>query len=284
MNALIAPDQVRQDFFAHERLVTTLYRAVKPDPVAIQFVGRVACLSAIGDALRAKLHPNPADISVIMGGINALLDQSITGVTLRERATPALDLSMINFQALAGRFAASKHKNTDLERLKAAIRAQLEHLVELNPTRADFAQKFQELIDSYNNGSRNIEQIYEDLLKLSLSLTDEEQRHVREHISEEELVIFDILTRPAPELTTEERAEVKKVARALLQKLKSLLVINWRQKIQARAKLRDAIETELDAGLPRAYTPEMFNEKCSAVFEHVYDKYPEPGAGVYSVM
>mgnify|MGYP003346817375 CR=1 FL=1 len=69
MNALIAPDQVRQDFFAHERLVTTLYRAVKPDPVAIQFVGRVACLSAIGDALRAKLHPNPADISVIMGGI-----------------------------------------------------------------------------------------------------------------------------------------------------------------------------------------------------------------------
>jgi type I restriction enzyme R subunit len=32
-------------------------------------------------------------------------------------------------------------------------------------------------------------------------------------MSEEELVIFDILTRPAPELSTEERAEVKKAAR-----------------------------------------------------------------------
>jgi hypothetical protein len=30
-------------------------------------------------------------------------------------------------------------------------------------------------------------------------------------MTEEELVVFDILTRPAPELSTEERAEVKKV-------------------------------------------------------------------------
>ena len=284
VNALIAPDQVRQDFFAHERLVTTLYRAVKPDPVAIQFAGRVACISAIGDAIRAKLHPNPADISKIMGGINALLDQSITGVTMRDRGPAPLDLSKINFKALADRFKQSAHKNTDLETLKAAIRAQLEHLMELNPTRADFATKFEELIDSYNNGSRNIQQVFDELLKLSLGLSDEEQRHVRESMSEEELVIFDILTRPAPELSTEERAEVKKIARELLKKMKALLVINWRQKIQARAKLRDAIESELDAGLPRAYTPELFNQKCSAVFEHVYDKYPEPGAGVYSVM
>lgn len=45
-------------------------------------------------------------------------------------------------------------------------------------------------------------------------------------MSEEELVIFDILTQPTPELSTEERAEVKKVARKLLAKLKVLLVLN----------------------------------------------------------
>ena len=36
-------------------------------------------------------------------------------------------------------------------------------------------------------------------------------------MTEEELVIFDILTRPAPELSADERAEVKKVARELLE-------------------------------------------------------------------
>jgi type I restriction enzyme R subunit len=101
-------------------------------------------------------------------------------------------------------------------------------------------------------------------------------------MSEEELVILDILTRPAPELSTEERAEVKKVARELLTKLKSLLVLNWRQKSTARSQLKLAIEDTLDLGLPRAYTPELYQQKCSAVFEHVYDSYPERNAGVYA--
>ncbi len=55
---------------------------------------------------------------------------------------------------------------------------------------------------------------------MSNSLNDEEQRHVRENISEEELVIFDVLTRPSLELGAAERAEVKKVARDLLARLK----------------------------------------------------------------
>jgi hypothetical protein len=45
-----------------------------------------------------------------------------------------LDLSKINFEALAQRFKESKHKNTDLEVLKAAIRAQLEKMIQLNRT------------------------------------------------------------------------------------------------------------------------------------------------------
>ena len=40
-----------------------------------------------------------------------------------------MDLSKIDFNALAAKFKESKHKNTDLEVLKAAIRAQLEKLI-----------------------------------------------------------------------------------------------------------------------------------------------------------
>ena len=166
--------------------------------------------------------------------------------------------------------------------LKAAIRAQLERMIQLNRTRADFAEKFEALIESYNAGSRSIEELFEELVKLSNSLNDEQERHVRENMSEEELVIFDILTRPAPALTTEERVEVKKTARELLARLKGLLVLNWRQKQQARAKLMDSIKDTLDTALPRAYTPELYNQKCSAVFEHVYECYPERDAGVYA--
>ena len=282
INALIAPESLRRDFFGHEQLVGTLYRAVKPDPAALEFAQRVAGIATLAAAIRAKLSPDPPDISTIMGQITGLLDKSITGLTIREAGPPAIDLSKVNFEVLAQRFKESKHKNTDLEALKAAIRAKLERLIRLNRTRADFAEKFEALIESYNAGSRSIEQLFEELLTLSNTLDDEQERHVRENLTEEELVIFDILTRPAPELTTEERAEVKKVARDLLMRLKDLLVLNWRQKSAARSALRLAIEDTLDAGLPRAYRPEMYRQKCSAVFEHVYESYPERNEGVYA--
>ncbi len=42
---------------------------------------------------------------------------------------------------------------------------------------------------------------------------------MREQLTEEELTVFDLLTRPGPDLTSEERDEVKKVARQLLEKV-----------------------------------------------------------------
>lgn len=282
INALISPDPLRREYLAHERLVSTLYCAVKPDPSVLEFVGRVSCLTALAQAIRAKLNPDPPDVSAVMNDINGLLDESITGHEISDRGPPPLDLSKINFEALAKRFKQTPHKNTELEALKAAIRSKLEVMISLNQTRADFALKFEALIETYNAGSRSIEDLFAELLALSQSLSDEEQRHVREHMSEEELVVFDILTRPAPALSVEERAEVKKVARDLLARLKDLLVLNWRQKAAARSQLKLAIEDVLDVGLPRAYTPELYQQKCSAVFEHVYVSYPERDAGVYA--
>lgn len=282
IEALIAPESVRRDFFGHDQVVGTLYRAVKPDPAALEFAERVAGIATLATVIRTKLSPNPPDISAILGQISELLDESITGLSIRDGGPPAIDLSKINFEALAQRFQASKHKNTDLEALKAAIRARLEKLVRLNRTRADFTEKFEALIESYNAGSRNIEQLFEELIKLSHSLDAEQSRHVRENLSEEELVIFDILTRPAPELSNDERTEVKKVARELLERLKQLLVLNWRQKAAARSALRLTIEDTLDTGLPRAYSKEIYLQKCVALFEHIFESYPERNRGIYS--
>ena len=68
----------------------------------------------------------------------------------------------------------------------------------------------------------------------------------------------------------------------LLERLKALLVLNWRQKTTARSQLKLTIEDTLDAGLPRAYTPDLYQQKCAALFEHVYESYPERNAGVYA--
>lgn len=282
MNALISPDPLRRAFLGHERLVRRLYQAVKPDPAALEFGERVACLATLADSIHARLNPNKPDLSQVMGDINVLLDESILGHSIREQGTPPLDLSMVDFEALARRFRQSPQKNIELETLKAAIRVQLETLIGLNRTRANYAERFEQLIEAYNSGSRSIDWLFEELLQLGRNLSEEEERHVRENMTEEELVVFDILTRPSPELTEAERSEIKKVARELLARLKALLVLNWRQKASARSQLKLAIEDALDTGLPAAYSRELYQSKCSTIFEHMYEKYPERDKGVYA--
>jgi len=66
---------------------------------------------------------------------------------------------------------------------------------------------------------------------------------------------------------------VKKVARQLLARLRSLLTVDWQKTAQARARVRDTIEHALDNCLPRAYTPDIFKAKAGVVFQYVYERY-----------
>ncbi len=280
---LISPDPLRKQFLAHERLVRTLFQAVKPDPAVLEFASSAYCLGIIADEIRLRTGgAGPSDISEVLSKVNELLDESIAadGFQITDDGTgrPLIDLAKIDFERLAQRFKQSKKKNIDLERLKAAIRAQLDKLIRINKTRADYLAKFEELIESYNSGSRSIEELFEELLEFSRGLNEEQQRHVREQLTDDELTVFDILTRPGPDLSAEERDEVKKVARQLLQRLKTKVVVEWREKAQARAQIRLAIEDELDDGLPRSYSPELYKQKCSAVFEHVFESFRDTEA------
>jgi type I restriction enzyme R subunit len=281
VEALIASEQLRQRFQEHQRLVQILQAAIKPDPAAQEFAGSVGVLNTIAASIREKLYPNPPDISAVMGQIGQVLDQSITGIAIRDQGPPSIDLSKIDFQALADKYKKKRNKKTELEELKALIAAHLARMVQLNPTRADFREKFEALIASYNAGSRSVEEIYKQLLQLSLQLSLEQQRHIRENLSEEELAMFDILLQSAPDLSDSDRAKVKQSARELVERIKALLVLNWQQKSSARAKLKLQIEEALDIGLPRAYTPELYLQKCEAVFAHIEKAYPDRDLSIY---
>ena len=52
-------------------------------------------------------------------------------------------------------------------------------------------------------------------------------------------------------------------------------MLAWRKKQSTRARLMESIKDTLDTRLPRAYTAELYRQKCSAVFEHVYESHSE---------
>ena len=192
-----------------------------------------------------------------------------------------IDLSQVDFDALRERFEQSRRR-TLVERLKGAVAEKLSAMVALNRARMDFLEKFQAMIDEYNAGSQNVEHFFAQLTAFAQQLSDEEKRGIAENLSEEELALFDLLTRPEMTLTKKEEAEVKKVARSLLETLKrEKLVLDWRKHQQTRAAVRLCVEQMLDR-LPRVYTPQVWQTKCDAVYQHVYDAYYGAGRSVYA--
>jgi len=279
VDALIAREGDKKQFLAEANQVARLYQAILPDATAYQLAAHTVLISFLAAKIRS-LEP-PADIAAVMSDVEALLNDSIATEGYRIGAMPhpdpLINLSEIDFAALEQRFAA-KEKHSEAEKLKRLIACNLARLVTANRGRIDFLEKFQALIDEYNAGSRNIESFFKELLAFAQGLSTEEQRGMAEKLSEEELAIFDILTRPEPPLTEAEREAVKKVARELLAKLKAeRLVIDWRQKLQARAAVRQTI-AEFYRRLPSpAYGRDLIKQKREQTFGHLYDSYA--GAG-----
>ena len=89
VEALIAPESLRQKFLEQQRLVQLLHAAIKPDPAAQEFAASVGALNSIAASIRLKLNPNPPDITAVMGQIGQVLDQSITGIAIRDQGPPA---------------------------------------------------------------------------------------------------------------------------------------------------------------------------------------------------
>lgn len=190
-----------------------------------------------------------------------------------ETPTPLVNLSQIDFEKLAKEFETSR-KRTEAEKLQSILTKKLNQMFRENRSRVDFLEKFQRMIEEYNAGSQNIEKFFADLVDFAQSLSEEDKRGVAEGLSKEELALFDILTKPEPKLSKKEEEEVKKVAKTLLETLKrEKLVLDWREKQQARAAVRKTIARAFDQFLPSPYSQELRAVKSDLAYCHVFDSY-----------
>ncbi len=275
VEAFLGGEADKKHFLQLASRVSRLFKAILPDAAA----NELAPLSVLVSYLAAKIHAetDPPDIGAVMSDVEALLNDSIAteGYRIGPASNPEalVNLSEIDFTALQAKFAQG-HKRTEAEKLKRLIAGKLAAMVAANASRMDLAEKFQALIDEYNAGSQNIEAFFEELKKFAQALTTEEQRGIAEGLTEEELALFDILTKPEPVLTKAEEAEVKKVCRELLATLKrERLVLDWREKQQAKAGVMQAAKRHLTQ-LPRAYGVDLRREKVARTYAYVYDHFP----------
>src|SRR5690606_31705471 len=127
------------------------------------------------------------------------------------------------------------------------------------------------------------EAFFRQLMEFTQELQREDQRAIREGLTEEELALFDIVTKPAPEMTAKEIEQVKKMCRELLDTLKrEKLVLDWRKKAKAKGDVRRTLEIVFDQGLPETFSEDIYKEKCDAAFLHLMVNYSGGGHSVYA--
>ena len=99
-------------------------------------------------------------------------------------------------------------------------------------------------------------------------LNVEDQRHIAEQLSEEELAIFDLLIQPDMALSEKDKAEVKKVVQELLETLKrEKLVLDWRKKQQAQAAVKKTVRDMFYYALPPSVVEPHYAVKREGVVE-----------------
>jgi len=283
-NAILAKDELRKEFFVYENTITGLYEACKPEILGKPVVRAVAAFQYLRGVIESIIERTDVDKAAIRAG--ALLDESLVvnnaeGFTVREHEAEyqiiqkgrTWDLSKINFDKLKEEFCDTKYKNIEITDLRAFIEDKLEKMMQTNATRIDFAQRLQEIVDNYNSGGSSTENYYEDLVRFTQEMKEEDERHVREGLKEDELELFDMLKKE--KMTEAETQKAKLAAKSLLHRLleehPKVLVQDWFKDSQSQKAVRSAVEKVLDENLPETYDRVMFKEKCDNLFELILD-------------
>ncbi|MDP4199898.1 MAG: DUF3387 domain-containing protein [Bacteroidota bacterium] len=198
-----------------------------------------------------------------------------------------LDLSQAfvdPFEASSVSSQQSKTKRAEIELMKCSVEQALQKMIAENSARMGFLEKFQQMLDDYDTRAHNMEETFDALKDFMQNLDAEGKRARRGGLSEEEMTIFDLLTKPEMELSEKEAKEVKLVAKELLGKLKGQqLVLDWKKKQATSSAVRKTIEEVLDQ-LPRTCTSPVWQKKCEQVYLHIYESYQGEGRSIYTAM
>lgn len=282
VEAILENDESKVLFFSLLKLVADSYTDLLPDPKANEYKQIVSLYVVIGETIAGYIPD--IDISDVEKKIQDLVDRSIAVKPYAPtKPSKLIDLSKIDLTQIQTSYEKGR-KRTETERLRSIINQKLAELLRKNRYRIDFQERLEMIVDAYNAGSINIEEYFQKLTQLVNDLQEEEKRHIKEGLTEEELAIFDILVKPKLVLAKTEEQKVKTISKELLEKLREeKFVLDWKKRTRTRADVQVTIEDMLWEKLPEPpYTTEIKKEKCILVYQHVYDSYSGAGQSVYT--
>jgi type I restriction enzyme R subunit len=273
---LCQTDSARRRFEILARAVFNRFKALMGEPSAYAYAQRHDNLEAIYRKLGERV--DKADVMALLKELHRIVNLSIETAQpgADEREAQSIDLSRIDFARLreelgrkVGRPYAAVRDIRDL------LEERLQAMLEQNPQRMDYQQRYQEIIDDYNAAKEQLsaEETLARLLALNDALDAEQQRAARERLTEDELALFDLLGKD--DLPKKDREALKNASRRLMAALQQALaqMPMWTENPTTQAALKTTILDELWQHLPRpGYSDDDYEPLTEEVYAFVWQR------------
>ena len=283
-NAICITDDLKNKFGILSREVFKKYKALMPDKAIYEFKEKRDAINAVYSLMNDNIEES--DITSIVSKVQYVVNQSIESLNiLLEQAEgygQRIDLSGLDFKKIENEFLkVQENKNVAVQSLKERLRKKLDKMLEANITRINFLERYQEIIENYNNGKEysTMKELFDQLVVLLGDLSDEEKRSERENLDEDELTVFDLLN-SGKKVSDKEKHKLKEIAQKLLERLKNneFKVDRWIEKSQTTSAVKKAINDYLYTELPDpTFDYSDINAKTEILFNYFKDRYAEYG-------
>ena len=277
-NAVCGSMETRKSFTTLASELIRLVKYTDRDDLDAYERQQYEAVAAIYAQLQKKRkHVDTTDLMVQINGIindYVQIEAAEQGIT----ASRQFDISGIDFELLQREFAKSKRKNLVMRDLEALIQERIASLLFSNPNRINYYEQYQKIIEAYNQEQDRsaIEKTFMDLMDLAQSMSQEQQRYVREGFSsDEELSLYDMLFRD--DLSKADIKKIKEVAVSLLTKVKEKIsqLDHWTDKQETQAMIQVLIRDTLYCELPECYDDPSIAYYRKQIYEYVYTRYPD---------
>ena len=270
VDVVYSSDETKRRFENLARQVFTRFKALLMEPSAYAYAERHDNIEAIYKKLTERR--DTADVTALLKELHRIVNEAIRTQALGgdQAEGVTFDLSQIDTEKLRGEFAKKvRHKATALQDIRAIIERKLAEMLERNPSRMDYQQKYEEIVADYNREKDRgtVDETFRRLTELMEELDAEQRRAVEEGLSEDELALFDLLKKE--ELGKAERERVKQASRDLLASIEARLaqLDRFWEKEQTKAEVEVFILDEVYTRLP---SPPFTAKEKQAVADGVY--------------
>ena len=279
-NAMCETSEIQKSYSTYITTLMKLWKFLDRDDVSHAMKQQKDALEAIYKELQKKRKH--ADITNLSIAINAIVDEHLELVSENLVSDSSLnrrfDISKIDFDLLRREFARKRNKNLIMKDIQELLQERIAQMLAANPSRINFYEKYQEIIRDYNaeQNRANIEKTFEELMRLTEELSEEEKRYIREGFeNDEQLSMFDILVKK--DLSKEDIKKIKAVAKDLLSTIKSLLetMDHPFDKQETKASIVIAIRDLLWQELPESYPDESIAYYRDAIYNYISLRYKE---------